>query len=79
MGRFLRWRRQYLFKLYWVEPYLPSNHEGAAFPLGTYMLTVTAKGKWDGPGSCDAGAFSVDGGAVLDYRVTAERFIMITP
>jgi hypothetical protein len=63
----------------WMGPSDTNNREGAAFPPGTYTLTVTAKGKWDGPGSCDAGACSADGGAVLDYQVTAERFITITP
>jgi len=63
----------------WMGPSDTNSHEGAALPTGTYTLTVTSKGTWDGPGSCDAGACSADGGAVLDYQVTAERFITITP
>ena len=63
----------------WMGPSDTFNPKGSAFPPGTYTLTVTAKGTWDGPGSCDSGLCSADGGAVLDYQVTAERFITITP
>jgi hypothetical protein len=63
----------------WLGPSDTGNSEGSAFPPGTYTLTVTAKGTWDGPGSCDAGGCSADGAAVPDYQVVAERFLTITP
>jgi len=63
----------------WQGPSDTGNREGAAFPPGTYTLTVTAKGTRDGPGSCEASVCSVDAAAVLGYQVVSRRFITITP
>jgi hypothetical protein len=63
----------------WLGPSDTGNPKGTAFPPGTYTLTVTAKGTWNGPGSCDASLCSRDAGDLLNYQVTATRFLTITP
>jgi hypothetical protein len=63
----------------WLGPSDTDAPQGDAFPPGTYTVALTAKGTWDGPGSCDAGACSADGGAGLPYQVVAKRSITLTP
>jgi hypothetical protein len=63
----------------WFGPSDTGNAEGAAFPAGTYTLTITAEGTWDGPGSCDASFCSRDAAALPSYQVTATRFLTLTP
>jgi len=53
----------------WFGPSDTGNPEGAAFPVGTYQLTLTAGGSWDDP---DAGS------AGRTYTVTGTRNIVIT-
>jgi hypothetical protein len=63
----------------WLGSSDTGNPEGAAFPVGTYTLTLTALGTWDGPAASDAGAPRSDSGVGISYQVTAKRFITITP
>jgi hypothetical protein len=53
----------------WSGPSDTGNPEGAAFPVGTYQLTLTAAGTWDNP---DAGS------AGRSYTVTGTRTIVLT-
>lgn len=53
----------------WSGPSDTGNPEGAAFPVGTYQLTLTAAGTWDDP---DAGS------AGRSYTVTGTRTIVLT-
>jgi hypothetical protein len=55
----------------WFGPSDTGNPKGAAFPPGTYMITLGASGTY---GTSDAG---VDGGAAK-FSVTASRSITIT-
>jgi len=53
----------------WSGPSDTGNPEGAAFPVGTYQLTLTAIGTWDDP---DAGS------AGRSYTVTGTRSMVLT-
>jgi hypothetical protein len=55
----------------WYGPSDTNNQEGAAFPPGTYTITLAASGAYD---NADAGVH--DGGT---FSVTASRSITITP
>jgi len=63
----------------WLGGSDTGNPKGAAFPVGTYILTLTAKGTWDGPAASDAGAPHADSGVGISYQVSGKRFITITP
>jgi hypothetical protein len=60
----------------WSGPSDTGNPEGAAFPVGTFQLTLSASGTWADP---DAGNPEPDAGALgTSYAVTAVRQIVIT-
>jgi hypothetical protein len=64
----------------WRGPSDAPSPEGPAFPPGTYNLTLTARGAWAAAGgSGDGGSGAADGGARVQFVVTAVRYLTITP